>query len=120
MIGKSRNHGGDQRSDRHSRLVKSPDHAEPCKRRRSTGLEATLEVGIQRRQAHHDAHELIFSHVGKNIQIALNQCTFGDNRHWMTTFPQCFQNGACHAQPPFERLIGVGVRTQHDRPRHVP
>ena len=82
-------------------------------------LHAARQLAVERRHRDRDDRELVPRHLGEDVEIALDQRRFGDDRHRVAEIAQHFEDRAGDAEPPLDRLVGVGVAAERDRPAGV-
>jgi len=70
---------------------------------------------IERGNGHEYLNQVLIGHRLEQIEVAFDQCVFGDDRRWMLAFGQHLQHLARDLPLPFNGLIGIGIRTNGDR-----
>ncbi len=89
-------------------------------RGRGARLEGAGERGLERGHRDRDPRETIGRHGGQEVEVAHDGCRLGDDRHRMAALRQHLEDAAGDLELALERLVGVGVGAERDRPAAVP
>src|SRR5206468_12857413 len=59
--------------------------------------------------------QAVAGHLAQDVEIALDQRRFGDDRYRMAKLAQYLEDRSRDAELAFDRLVGVGVAAERDR-----
>ena len=110
-----RDHRRRQHPGRDAGLGQRGDRFEPALRRRGARLHLARQLAIERRDRDRDDGKIVARHLGENVEIALDQRPFGDDRDRMAEIAQHFEDRAGDPEPPLGRLVRVGIAAERDR-----
>ncbi len=88
-------------------------------RRGGARFQLAREFGIERGYAEVDRNQLLRRHLAQDVDIALDQRRLGDDRHRVAKPLQHLEQRARDLQLALDRLVGVGIDADCNRPTAV-
>src|SRR6266849_1780130 len=108
-----------QNSGRHAGCGERGDRFEPALRGGGARLHMARQIAVERRHRDRDDRKLVARHLAEDVEIALDQRPFCDDRDRMAEIAQHLEDRPGDAEPLFGRLIRVGVAAERERPAAI-
>ncbi len=102
-------------ANRNTRIGQRSDRLQPTRRRRCAGLHPPGQTCIQRGERYTDPHQSPAGHVSQNIQITLDQCSFGHDCDGVVELLQDLKARPCNQAVFFNGLVWVSVCPDRER-----
>ena len=113
------NDGRDAHAHGNARLRQGADGAQPPRRGGRARLQRARNGGIEGGDSDGHGRQALGRHGCQNVDIALDQRRFRDQRHGMLALAQHFQHAPRQLPFAFARLIRIGIDAKGDRFRHI-
>ena len=96
-----------------------PYRPQPGRWGRSARLKNTAQFRVERRHGNKHVHRVVLRQLLQQIEVAGDQRILGHDAHRVAAFGEHLKTVARELEPPFDRLVTVGVGTQRNWLRPV-